>query len=249
MLPTTPANLTEQGTVLGTFQYMAPEQLEGQEADARTDLFAFGVVLYEMLAGRRAFEGKTHASLLGAILKDQPPPVSTLRPLAPASLDHVVGKCLEKDPESALAFRARSARRAGVDRLRPSRIRGVATHAARPARRTAGWIAAVAVAALSAAALDLRVGMARHAGRLRRAGDAPADRSRRPTPASAGFALSPDRRALVYQAAIDGRPRLWLRMLDSDAARPLDGTDRSSSGRRRSGRRTAGRLRFSRLIS
>ena len=77
MLPTTPPNLTAQGTILGTFQYMAPEQIEGLEADARTDIFAFGALLYEMLTGRTAFEGKTRASLIGAILKDEPPRVST----------------------------------------------------------------------------------------------------------------------------------------------------------------------------
>ena len=75
MLPTAPPNLTAQGTILGTFQYMAPEQIEGLEADARTDIFAFGAVLFEMFTGRTAFEGKTRASLLGAILKDEPPPV------------------------------------------------------------------------------------------------------------------------------------------------------------------------------
>ena len=69
MLPTTPPNLTAQGTILGTFQYMAPEQIEGLEADARTDIFAFGALLFEMVTGRRAFEGKTRASLLGAILE------------------------------------------------------------------------------------------------------------------------------------------------------------------------------------
>src|SRR6266852_1760437 len=72
MLPTTPP-ITQQGSILGTFQYMAPEQLEGQEADARTDIFAFGVVLYEMFTGRHAFTGKTQASLIASILKDQPP--------------------------------------------------------------------------------------------------------------------------------------------------------------------------------
>ena len=83
MLPTTPPSLTAQGTILGTFQYMAPEQIEGLEADARTDIFAFGAVLFEMITGRRAFEGKTRASLLGAILKDEPPPVSTVQAVAP----------------------------------------------------------------------------------------------------------------------------------------------------------------------
>ena len=75
MLPTTPPNLTAQGTILGTFQYMAPEQLEGSEADARTDIFAFGAVLYEMLTGKKAFEGKSQASLIGAILEREPPPI------------------------------------------------------------------------------------------------------------------------------------------------------------------------------
>ena len=99
MLPTTPPNLTAQGTILGTFQYMAPEQIEGLEADARTDIFAFGALLFEMLTGRPAFEGKTRASLLGAILKDEPPRVSTLQPLAPAALDRIISTCLAKDPD------------------------------------------------------------------------------------------------------------------------------------------------------
>ena len=99
MLPTTPPNLTAQGTILGTFQYMAPEQIEGLEADARTDIFAFGALLFEMLTGRPAFEGKTRASLLGAILKDEPPPVSHVQPLAPAALDRIISTCLAKDPD------------------------------------------------------------------------------------------------------------------------------------------------------
>src|SRR5207237_2112786 len=74
MLPTTPPNLTAQGAILGTFQYMAPEQLEGQEADDRTDIFAFGGVVYEVLTGEKAFEGKSQASLIGAIMHTSPPP-------------------------------------------------------------------------------------------------------------------------------------------------------------------------------
>ena len=99
MLPTTPPNLTAQGTILGTFQYMAPEQIEGLEADARTDIFAFGALLYEMLTGRTAFEGKTRASLLGAILKDEPPAVSRVQTGRPAALDRIVSTCLAKDPD------------------------------------------------------------------------------------------------------------------------------------------------------
>ena len=97
-LPTA-ANLTAQGTILGTFQYMAPEQIEGQEADARTDIFAFGVVLYEMVTGKRAFTGKTHASLISSILKDTPRPIVELQPLVPPLLDHIVSRCLAKDPD------------------------------------------------------------------------------------------------------------------------------------------------------
>ena len=91
--------LTQEGTILGTFQYMAPEQLEGQEADARTDIFALGAVLYEMATGKRAFEGKTKTSLIAAIIKEQPPPVSQVQPLTPPAFEHVVAKCLEKDPD------------------------------------------------------------------------------------------------------------------------------------------------------
>src|SRR5262245_21555280 len=83
MLPTTPPGLTVQGTILGTFQYMAPEQLDGAEADSRSDIFAFGAVLYEMLTGRNAFEAKSHASLIAAIVAGDPPPVSILEPGVP----------------------------------------------------------------------------------------------------------------------------------------------------------------------
>ena len=91
--------LTQEGTILGTFQYMAPEQLEGQEADARTDIFALGALLYEMATGRRAFEGKTKTSLIAAIVSSQPEPISSIAPMSPPLLDHVVRKCLEKDPD------------------------------------------------------------------------------------------------------------------------------------------------------
>jgi Tol biopolymer transport system component len=99
MLPTTPPNLTAQGTILGTFQYMAPEQIEGEEADARTDVFAFGVLVYEMLTGRKAFAGKTQASLFGAILNQEPPPISAAQPLTPPALDRIVKTCFAKDPD------------------------------------------------------------------------------------------------------------------------------------------------------
>ena len=97
MLPTaSPQTLTARGMILGTFQYMAPEQIEGAEVDARTDIFAFGCVLHEMLTGQKAFEGKTHASLIAAILAREPTPVTVLQPLAQALVDGIVRKCLAK---------------------------------------------------------------------------------------------------------------------------------------------------------
>lgn len=98
-LPTQQQPLTQQGSLLGTFQYMAPEQLEGREADARTDIFAFGALLYEMVTGRRAFDGKSQASLVASIMSGTPPPVSGLQPMTPPSLDRVIQKCLAKDPD------------------------------------------------------------------------------------------------------------------------------------------------------
>ena len=85
--------------ILGTLQYMAPEQLEGKDADARTDIFALGTVIYEMATGQKAFTGQSQASLIAAILDATPPAISTLQPLTPASLDHIVRRCLAKAPD------------------------------------------------------------------------------------------------------------------------------------------------------
>src|SRR5205085_10686088 len=92
-------NLTQEGTILGTFQYMAPEQLEGKEADARTDIFAFGCVLYEMATGRKASSASSQASLITAIMSSDPQPVSSVQSATPPTLDRVVKTCLAKDPE------------------------------------------------------------------------------------------------------------------------------------------------------
>src|ERR1700682_109892 len=98
-LPTVNDSLTAQGSIVGTLQYMAPEQLESKEVDARTDIFAFGAVVYELATGKRAFEGKSQASLIAAILEREPPAMSSLQPMTPPSLDQVVKKCLANDPE------------------------------------------------------------------------------------------------------------------------------------------------------
>jgi eukaryotic-like serine/threonine-protein kinase len=97
--PTMSRPLTTQGTIVGTMQYMAPEQLEGKEADARSDIFSFGAMLYEMATGKKAFEAKSHASLIAAILKEDPRPMRELQPLTPLLLERIVKTCLAKDPD------------------------------------------------------------------------------------------------------------------------------------------------------
>jgi len=91
--------LTEEGKIVGTFQYMAPEQLAGNDADARSDIFSFGAVLYEMATGRRAFDGKARASVVAAILEKDPQPIKAIAPMMPSALEHVIQTCLAKDPE------------------------------------------------------------------------------------------------------------------------------------------------------
>src|SRR6185312_3242689 len=91
--------LSSAGAVIGTVQYMSPEQIQGHEADARSDVFAFGVMLYEMATGKRAFEGKTQSSIVGQILAVDPPPLATVAPMSPAALSRLVQTCLAKDPD------------------------------------------------------------------------------------------------------------------------------------------------------
>jgi eukaryotic-like serine/threonine-protein kinase len=114
--------VTSRSTRGGTLQYMAPEQLQGREADERTDVFAFGVVLYEMLTGRKAFDGTTDAALIGNILHSEPPSVSSLEPTTPPGLDRLVQLCLAKDPGARWqSFRDIRTRLAPVrDDVRPS---------------------------------------------------------------------------------------------------------------------------------
>src|SRR5258708_37672291 len=97
--PTVSRALTAQGMIVGTMQYMSPEQMEGKDADARSDIFSFGAMLYEMAAGKKAFEAKSQASLIAAILKEDPRPMRELQPMTPLLLEHIVKTCLAKDPD------------------------------------------------------------------------------------------------------------------------------------------------------
>src|SRR5207245_5594657 len=119
--------LTTEGTIVGTIQYMAPEQVEGKEADARSDIFSLGAVLYEMVAGKRAFEGKTTASTIAAILAGEPKPISAIQPMSPPSLEHIVMTCLAKDPDE----RFQTAHDVKFDLQWVARMGGQSTAAAR----------------------------------------------------------------------------------------------------------------------
>ena len=223
MVPTTPPHLTAQGTILGTFQYMAPEQLEGQDADARTDIFAFGVVLYEMLTGKRAFAGKTHASLIGAILKDEPPPISHVQPIAPPALDRIVKKCLAKEPDQRwqsagdlhdeLAWMAELSSQSGAGVRSGKRPLGNA--------RLAWSLLIVAVLALVALAIPATQYF------RQKSPEQVVTRfeiATPPTSDSYSFALSPDGRQVAFVANGEKGSQLWVRSLDKMAVQPLPGT-------------------------
>jgi len=98
-LPNMASPITVAGTIVGTVQYMSPEQIQGKEADARSDIFAFGAMLYEMLTGKRAFEGKSQLSVASAVLDKDPDPIAAVQPLTPPALEHLVQTCLAKDPD------------------------------------------------------------------------------------------------------------------------------------------------------
>ena len=197
---------------------MAPEQIEGEEVDARTDIFAFGAVLYEMLTGRTAFQGNSAAGLLGAILRDEPPPVTQIRADVPATLDHLVRSCLEKDP----ADRIQSAHDVWLQLKWIGESSGavMAPGVAAVKRRRTFWPASTVAAMLLTAGatwwMASRPGEPGVAARLRY-----------PLPPNQQYivttrhvtALSPDGTMLVYAA----NRQLFLRRLDQLDGEPIRG--------------------------
>jgi serine/threonine protein kinase len=225
------SNLTEEGTILGTFQYMAPEQLEGRDADARTDIFAFGAVLYEMATGRKAFSGKSQASLISSIMGSEPAPVSTVVPTTPPAFERLVRTCLAKDPDDRwqtahdIAVQLRWIQEGGsaigpTPAIVPGRGRAI---------RVLPWI--VAVLAAAGVTLLLVRDWRRSSVRppiTRFSVLAPENTMFTPPGelSSSQVALSPDGRTLAFVAhAGGGRPLLWVRPLDSLTAVPLPGTE------------------------
>jgi Tol biopolymer transport system component/tRNA A-37 threonylcarbamoyl transferase component Bud32 len=203
--------LTQANTILGTLQYIAPEQLEGKDADARSDIFAFGAVLYEMLTGKRAFTGQSRASVIAAILERDPP---SLAGAAPARLDRLLRRCLAKNPED----RWQSARDLKFE------LEGIAEPELAPATAKPGrllpWIAACVLLALAAAYAWLRAPASRH-GPLQLALTTPSGVEF----AEYGGAISPDGHLFAFTAIKEGKRQLWLRSLDSSFVRPLQGTE------------------------
>ncbi len=223
--PATP--LSTAGAVIGTVQYMSPEQIQGIEADARSDIFSFGVMLFEMVTGKRTFEGKTQASIVGQILAVDPPSVSTLRPQTPPGLERVIRLCLDKDPGERIQT-------AHDLKLQLQAIAEAPATMAQapvvvPARRS--WLPWAAAGALAIAAIAFALAYLQ-SSRMPQASVhsyilAPEKATFVLTGNTAGPpVLSPDGLRLAFVAKnADGKQMLWIRPLNSGAAQPMSGTE------------------------
>jgi Tol biopolymer transport system component len=233
ILPTAMADLTQHGSIIGTVQYMAPEQVEGEEADPRTDIFAFGMVLYEMITGKKAFSGKSQASLMASILNGQPEPMSSIQAQAPPALQRVVEICLAKDPRDRwqtahdVMLQLRWIAEGGSSVGLPQPV----AHRRKHRERLAWGLAALGLAAAAAMAVpyiwkvpaDVRV---MRFGVFPNNGTAfgPENAAIRPFPA-----ISPDGKRIVFQAQEASEPvHLWVRSLDAMEAQKLQGTENAS---------------------
>jgi eukaryotic-like serine/threonine-protein kinase len=224
-LPTVAQTLTTEGSILGTFQYMAPEQLEGKECDARSDIFSFGATLYEMITGRRAFQGTSQASLIAALMSANPPPVSTVQPMASPGLDRLIQKCLAKSADdrwqsardlmSELQWIAEAGSQAGIPA--PAAATG-------RKRERLPWLLAGVASAM------LLVSLIFTAAHLREpAAKALAIRFQVPAPEKTTFhwydlpAVSPDGDRIAFTAAVStNQPnRLFVRPLSAAATTPI----------------------------
>jgi eukaryotic-like serine/threonine-protein kinase len=227
--------LTGEGMIVGTFQYMAPEQLEGKEADARTDVFSLGEVIYEMATGLPAFAGKSRASLIAAILTAEPPPILQLQPLAPVALERVIKKCLAKDPDERwqsagdlaselhwIASVPQSGTQSGT----------MPAVSAKTRRALFPWLIAVlALAAAGTLAARLYLQPALNSSpRARWVIEPPEKVSFHAAGERGGpVVVSPDGRRLAFVAVdANGKQQLWVRPLDDLKFEPLLGTEGAS---------------------
>jgi serine/threonine protein kinase/Tol biopolymer transport system component len=220
-LATQTATLTSEGTILGTLQYMAPEQLEGKEADARTDIFALGAVIYEMVTGRKAFEGKSHASLIAAILEREPTPIATLQNMAPAALDHVVRTSMAKDPGARwqaahdvlveLKWILESGSQAGIPKPLVARRKSTEL-------LLSGLLAVVSITLVVLALVHFREQPPPQ--ELARVSVLLPEKAR-----ALSLAVSPDGREIAVVLVREGKQQIWVRALDALEPTVLAGTD------------------------
>jgi WD40 repeat protein len=224
--PLTP--LTTAGSVIGTIQYMSPEQIEGKEADARSDVFAFGAVLYEMVAGKRPFQGKSQISLASSILESEPEPVSKLKPNTPPAFDHVVTTCLQKNPDE----RYQSAHDVKLELQWIAADKSSPAIAAAPPRSTARDRVMRSALMIFAIVLGIVAGSFLRApvspeGSIRTVINPPEKTTLNLTGDSAGPpVLSPDGSAIAFSATgADGKAALWVRPMNLLEARMLPSTE------------------------
>jgi serine/threonine protein kinase len=225
--PSPASPLSTAGALIGTVQYMSPEQIQGIEADARSDIFSFGVMLFEMVTGKRTFEGKTQASIVGQILAVDPPSVSILRPQTPPGLDRVIRLCLDKDPDE----RIQTAHDLKLELQGIAEAPLITTQSATvvPARRP--WLPWTAAAVLAIATIVFALAYLQSA----RAPQVSVHSYILP-PEKATFlltgnaagppTLSPDGLRIAFVAKnADGKQMLWIRPLNSAVAQPMSGTE------------------------
>ena len=226
-LPTLSRNPTVEGSILGTLQYMAPEQVEGKvdEIDGRTDIFAFGALVYEMATGKKAFEGKTTASVMAKILESDPPPISTLQPMTPAALDRVVKVCLAKERDERWQTAGDLCRELEWIAEGGSQAADSATtETARSTSRRLVW--GVAAGLICGALLGVAVVMHTRPSQAERTVRFNLSAEGMKEKVGALPLPSPDGTAVVYLASdLEGKRMLWLRPLDSEDAKPLAGTE------------------------
>ena len=218
--------ITRKGYVTGTLEYMSPEQVEGKEADARSDIFALGAVLYEMVTGKRAFQGKSSISVASAILERDPEPISNMQPMSPPALEHVIKTCLEKDAEERWQSAADVARelrwiaQSGSRAAQP----GSGTHSHKKLDR-AGWILAAALGLL-AALLGWKAGSSNPKSTPLRMTAMLPPKTMLAANSTQPVAISPDGSTIVYSATDENqKTQLYFRKLNSFESTPIPGTE------------------------
>ncbi len=219
--------VTQEGMIVGTFQYMSPEQVEGKELDGRSDIFSLGAVLYEMLTGQHAFEGKSQLSVASAILEKEPAPIGTFKPMTPPTLDHAIRRCLAKEPEKRwqsaadlsgeLQWIAEGGSQAGTASAVPL--------------QTKAWLGWGVAALVTLVAVFLGIVLVRRTSapeRVVRAYILPPDKTSFSSVGIMGapLAVSPNGQRFVFGTTEEtGKQHLWVQAIDSVTAQPLPGTE------------------------